>query len=235
MAVTEETYAEVSSQVSSVSLPGNGEPVRLRTRYTQRSYQLLKRGVDIAITLPVLVVLSPVFLVTSAIIVCSDGFPVIFRHRRIGKDGHSFYMFKFRTMVRNAEKVLAAHPELMEEYRKNYKIANDPRILRCGHFLRRTSIDELPQLFNVLRGEMSLVGPRPIVADELAMYGNQKGVYLEMKPGCAGLWQCSGRSETTYDERVEFDSTYFKTASVREDLRILARTFWAIVRRHGAV
>jgi hypothetical protein len=143
-------------------------------------------------------------------------------------------MLKFRSMVKNAEEVLKRDPVLYEEFKTNFKLKNDPRILPIGKFIRKTSLDELPQLINVLRGEMSIVGPRPIIEKELEMYRDKKDIYLSMKPGCAGLWQCSGRSETSYEERVALDEQYYVTASIRNDIKILVMTFLAILKKEGA-
>ncbi|RYG38400.1 sugar transferase [bacterium] len=208
--------------------------LKLRAKYSRSTYQFGKRVIDVAISLTVLVLLSPLLLLIMLGIVLSDGWPVVFAQRRVGQNGQVFRIFKFRSMVKNAEAVLAARPDLMEEYKRTFKIANDPRIFPLGRFMRKTSLDELPQLWNVVRGEMSLVGPRPIVEKELEMYGDQKDIYLAMKPGCAGLWQCSGRSDTTYDERVLLDEQYYRGASLRNDIKILAMTFLAIFRREGA-
>jgi exopolysaccharide production protein ExoY len=203
-------------------------------RYHGRRYQFAKRILDIVLSAAALFVLFPLFLAISIILLFVDGFPVVFRQTRIGKDGRLFEIHKFRTMVKNAEEVLRARPDLWEEYRITYKIQNDPRISKFGHFLRKSSLDELPQLFNVLIGDMTLVGPRPIVEPEIDMYGDQRSVYLAMKPGCAGLWQCMGRSATTYEERVELDREYYENASVWFDLVILSRTVLAICTGSGA-
>ncbi len=204
------------------------------SRYHRRSFQLFKRVADIVLSAAALLILFPVFLFIAFAIACSDGFPVAFKQKRIGQNGQPFEIYKFRTMVRNAEEVLRAHPELWEEYRTTYKIKNDPRISKLGNFLRKSSLDEFPQLFNVLIGNMSLVGPRPIVSTEIEKYGDQENVYTAMKPGCAGLWQCMGRSGTTYEERVEMDREYYENASTWFDLRILIRTAFAMVIGRGA-
>jgi exopolysaccharide production protein ExoY len=205
-----------------------------RIRYNQKPYQVGKRLFDILMSAALIVVLAPVLLLIAAAIALQDGFPVIFRQRRLGLYGRPFTIFKFRTMRKDAEEILRSRPDLMEEYRLTYKIKNDPRISKLGGFLRKTSLDELPQLFNVLMGAMSLVGPRPIVEPELSKYGENAELYLAMKPGCAGLWQCSGRSDTTYDERVALDREYYHRSSLRYDCTILSRTFLAVVQRRGA-
>lgn len=203
-------------------------------RYGRNSYMALKRVVDFTLATLGLLVLFPFFVVVAAMIYATDGRPIVFRQSRLGRHGKIFKVFKFRTMVNNAEEVLRRDPKLWEEFQTNFKLEHDPRITKIGAFLRKTSLDELPQLFNVVSGEMSLVGPRPIVPDELEKYGERKDVYLEMLPGCAGLWQCSGRSSTTYDERVDLDAEYYRKAGLRMDLWIMWRTFVAIVKRDGA-
>lgn len=223
-------------ELTSVKVASPEEMAHDRTfRCQQEFYQAVKRAMDISLATLFLIVLSPVFLLIAAAIAFQDGFPVVFKQKRVGKGGKPFQMYKFRTMVKNAEEVLRSRPDLMEEYRRTYKIQNDPRISKLGRFLRKTSLDELPQLFNVLKGDMSLVGPRPIVQDELEKYGDAKHLYLALKPGCAGLWQCSGRSDTSYTERVALDEQYFMRSSLRYDVGILCRTALAIVVCRGAI
>jgi Undecaprenyl-phosphate galactose phosphotransferase WbaP len=167
-----------------------------------------------------------------------EGQPVLFSHKRIGRNGRPFHCVKFRTMVRNAEHVLRhllnEHPELRDEWTKNFKLRNDPRITMTGRVLRLTSLDELPQLWNVLRGEMSLVGPRPIVRAELLRYGRNASRYLAVKPGLTGLWQVKGRNDTTYRRRVAMDKFYVQNQSVLLDIYILAATPAAVLKRNGA-
>ncbi len=203
-------------------------------RYMDRSYRIMKRLFDTGLALIGLLILFPVFLIISLMIVFSDGLPVIFKQRRLGENNKEFYIYKFRTMRRDAEQILKSNPALMEEYKRTFKIENDPRLLRFGKFLRSTSLDELPQLFNVVQGKMSLVGPRPIVPQEIEKYGKNENVYLAMKPGCAGLWQCSGRSDLSYEERVALDVEYFRTAKIRLDISILWRTVKSVLKREGA-
>lgn len=210
------------------------EEQRLSLKYHRRPYLAAKRAVDIIGSGSAIVVLFPVLFLISLAIAVTEGFPIVFKQKRVGKDGREFYIYKFRTMVKNAEEILRSRPELMEEYQRTYKITNDPRISKLGRILRKTSLDELPQLLNVLFGEMSLVGPRPIVPKELEKYGDMAWAYLLMKPGCAGLWQCSGRSDIGYDERVQLDITYYNRAGLRYDAWILFRTVFDILRCRGA-
>ena len=173
-----------------------------------------------------------------ALVVCLDGGPVLYGHRRIGPDGRKFRCWKFRTMAVNADQVLqqvlAENEVLRAEWESSFKLRNDPRITFVGRFLRAFSFDEFPQLFNVLRGEMSLVGPRPIVEAEIDRYGAKFAAYCACRPGITGLWQVRGRSDVSYESRVEFDSQYARTWSLWLDLQILLSTVVVIVRRHGA-
>jgi lipopolysaccharide/colanic/teichoic acid biosynthesis glycosyltransferase len=188
--------------------------------------------------LALLALLSPVILVVAVLVAQRDGAPVIFGHYRVGLHGRLFRCFKFRTMYRNSEEVLANllrhDPAARAEWERDQKLSNDPRITPIGQFLRRTSLDELPQLLNVLRGEMCLVGPRPITVAELTRYGRVRWDYLSVRPGLTGLWQVSGRNNTTYEERVAFDREYVDTRSPWLDLKILLKTVKVVVARDGA-
>jgi undecaprenyl-phosphate galactose phosphotransferase len=185
-----------------------------------------------------LMVLSPLMLAIAWRIWREDGAPVLFAHWRVGQKGRLFRCLKFRSMVRRADLVLAEvfekDPEAKEEWARDHKLRNDPRVLRIGHFLRKTSLDELPQLFNVLRGEMHLVGPRPVVVQEIPRYGEHKRHYFAVKPGMTGLWQVSGRNNLSYAQRVALDAHYVETRTLWMDLRILARTVSVLVTRDGA-
>jgi exopolysaccharide production protein ExoY len=167
-----------------------------------------------------------------------DGAPVLFGHYRVGRDGRLFRCLKFRTMYRESEQMLAdllaRDPAARAQWERDQKLADDPRITPVGHFLRRTSLDELPQLFNVLRGEMSLVGPRPITVGELTRYGRVRWHYLSVTPGITGLWQVSGRNETSYEQRVALDERYVERRSLGVDLWILLRTVKVVLTREGA-
>lgn len=208
--------------------------LQAKPRYAAPSYRFLKRTFDVLGSASLLLLLFPVFLIVTIVVALNDGFPVIFKQRRLGEGGKEFWMYKFRSMRKDAEEILRSRPDLMKEYQETFKIQNDPRLLKAGKFLRKSSLDELPQLVNVLKGEMSLVGPRPIVAKEIEKYGAHQSVYLAMKPGCAGLWQCSGRSELTYDERIEKDIEYYMHASFRRDFLVLWRTAVSVIKREGA-
>lgn len=199
---------------------------------------LAKRVLDLAASLVLIVGLIPLFaLIAIAIKLTSKG-PVFYSHLRHGRDGKVFRALKFRTMVAGADRVLAdylmAHIEDVPEWQRNQKLKNDPRITRVGKWLRRSSLDELPQLINVLIGQMSLVGPRPIIKEEIARYGRGYGLYTRVLPGLTGLWQVSGRNNTTYEERVAFDEYYVHNWSVWLDLYILVRTIKTVATAEGA-
>jgi undecaprenyl-phosphate galactose phosphotransferase len=190
------------------------------------------------LALSILVLLAPVMGVVAFLIWRRDGAPVLFAHYRVGHDGKLFRCMKFRTMYRDAERMLsellAKDPAARAEWQREQKLLRDPRVTPIGHFLRRTSLDELPQLFNVLRGEMSLVGPRPITVGELTRYGRVRWHYLSVRPGMTGLWQVSGRNNTSYDERVALDRRYVEERSVWMNLQILLKTVKVVVARDGA-
>jgi len=199
---------------------------------------LAKRTMDIAIALAALVVAAPFFLVVS-LLVRADGGPAFYAHNRVGRGGRIFGCLKFRSMVVDSqarlEALLASDPEAREEWETTRKLRRDPRVTRIGRFLRATSLDELPQLINVLRGEMAIVGPRPVTVPELdSYYGAAAAHYLTVRPGITGLWQVSGRSETSYDQRVALDVAYVSQPSLVADLRILLKTPVAVLSRRGA-
>jgi Undecaprenyl-phosphate galactose phosphotransferase WbaP len=185
-----------------------------------------------------LLLLSPVMLCLAAMIAKRDGAPVLFGHYRVGKDGRLFRCLKFRSMYRNSaemlNEILATDANARAEWERDQKLTDDPRITPVGHFLRKTSLDELPQLINVLRGEMSLVGPRPITVAELTRYGRVRWHYLSVRPGMTGLWQVSGRNNTTYPERVALDERYIDNQSLLGDISILFRTVKVVLFREGA-
>jgi Undecaprenyl-phosphate galactose phosphotransferase WbaP len=201
------------------------------------AYQVLKRAFDIAGALALGVVFSPLMLVI-VILMRRSGGPIMYRHRRVGRNGRVFECLKFRTMVPNADQVLRdlleEHPELKAEWLRDHKLRNDPRITALGRFLRRTSLDELPQLWNVWRGEMSLVGPRPVVREELMRYGRNLRIYLSAKPGITGLWQVMGRNDTDYRRRVAMDVCYVRNQNILLDVYILLKTTRVVLGGGGA-
>jgi lipopolysaccharide/colanic/teichoic acid biosynthesis glycosyltransferase len=198
----------------------------------------VKRCVDVSL----IVLTSPLLLATMGIVavmvMLSSPGPIFYSHRRIRKNGAFFSMWKFRTMCVNSAEVLEdylyEHPEARSEWNKTHKLRYDPRITPIGSFLRRYSLDELPQFWNVLTGHMSLVGPRPIVAAEVEKYADSFDCYCRVKPGLTGLWQVSGRSELTYDERVALDCEYVNRWSLRRDAKLLLKTFKVVLSQDGA-
>ena len=201
-------------------------------------YRVVKRFVDVFLVLFSLPLTMLAIGLVSAMVMLSSPGPIFYSHRRIRKHGAFFSMWKFRTMCVNSAEVLedylAKHPEARSEWNKTHKLRHDPRITPIGSFLRRYSLDELPQLWNVLTGQMSLVGPRPIVAAEVEKYGDYFGCYCRVKPGLTGLWQVSGRSELSYDARVALDCEYVNRWSLRKDIVILSKTFSSVVNQDGA-
>nr|WP_240453735.1 sugar transferase [Chachezhania antarctica] len=195
-----------------------------------------KRAADIVLCLTLLPVIAPVILMLW-LFVRRDGGPGFFGHRRIGQNGKVFRCWKIRTMVVDAETKLRDHlaknPAAAEEWERDRKLENDPRITKLGNFLRKSSLDELPQIWNVLRGDMSFVGPRPIVRSEMNKYGVYRNAYKTMKPGITGLWQVSGRNDISYDERIGLDLEYMQTVSFFKDLELVAKTGTAVLSRTG--
>jgi Undecaprenyl-phosphate galactose phosphotransferase WbaP len=196
-----------------------------------------KRVLDLVGALVLAVVFSPLMLAIS-VLMRKDSGSVIYKHRRVGRDGRMFECLKFRTMVPDADQVLRdlleQDPKLKAEWVRDHKLRRDPRVTRLGHFLRRTSLDELPQLWNVVRGEMSLVGPRPVIREELLRYGRNVGAYLAAKPGITGLWQVKGRNDTDYRRRVVLDTYYVCNHDVFLDCYILFRTIGVVLAGSGA-
>ena len=201
-------------------------------------YRVIKRSLDIGLVVLASPVLLLLFLAVAAAVRFSSPGPILFSHRRIRKHGAFFSMWKFRTMCVDSAQVLedylASDPAARAEWRQTHKLRHDPRVTRVGIFLRRYSLDELPQFWNVLQGTMSLVGPRPIVAAEVEKYGEYFSEYCKVKPGLTGLWQVSGRSEVTYEERVQLDCRYVRNWSLSSDITILARTLSSVVNQDGA-
>jgi Undecaprenyl-phosphate galactose phosphotransferase WbaP len=211
--------------------------LRVRNNLRRWPARLTKRLFDLFSAAFLLLVLSPLMLII-ALALKLEGGPVLFAHTRVGKNGKAFRCFKFRSMVPNAEdklqKLLQHNPALKAEWDKEHKLKDDPRISKLGAFLRRNSLDELPQLLNVLKSEMSLVGPRPIVREELQKYGIEKSYYLMVRPGMTGLWQVSGRNDVDYETRVYLDAWYVKNWSLWYDLAILFKTIKVVFAKRGA-
>ena len=199
---------------------------------------VFKRGFDIIGAAAGILLLSPLLLMLAMLVKFSDGGRVFYGHSRIGRNGKVFHCLKFRTMVENGDQVLAAHfaknPQSREEWLATRKLQNDPRVTRVGAVLRKLSLDELPQMFNILRGDMSIVGPRPVVKDELELYGAAADYYLKSRPGLTGLWQVSGRNDVSYSARVAFDRHYVENWSLVFDLKIIVKTVPAVFSSRGS-
>ncbi len=212
--------------------------LEVEDRLALRKNIITKRFFDVVCAVIGLILLSPFFLITAMLVRLSSRGPVFFGHTRVGQGGKPFKCYKFRTMVANAQEVLeellANDPEARAQWEAEFKLKNDPRITRIGGFLRKTSLDEFPQLWNVIRGDMSLVGPRPIVSDEVDLYGDKARYFFKVTPGITGLWQVSGRNDIDYDERVMLDEYYAKNWSLWLDIEILIRTFGVVLNRSGA-
>lgn len=208
-----------------------------QNRLSQPLPRLAKSTMDIVVALILLIVVLPVFVLLS-ILIMMDGGPVLFRQLRIGAGGKPFYCLKFRTMVVHADRVLqealARDPALAAEWQERRKLAKDPRVTRLGRILRQTSLDELPQLINVLRFDMSLVGPRPIVESEVSLYGDNIAQYYATRPGITGVWQVSGRSTTSYTRRVQLDAWYVNNWTFWQDIQVLMKTIPVVFGRKGA-
>jgi exopolysaccharide biosynthesis polyprenyl glycosylphosphotransferase len=209
--------------------------------------RILKRAFDLVASLLGLIILSPLFLLIALAIKLTDPGPVFYRHKRLSRSGQYISIFKFRTMKEKystgkgfSGKTDAdifrelGRPELVEEFAKEQKLKNDPRVSAVGSYLRRTSLDELPQLINILVGDISLVGPRPIVDAELEKYGVEQSKLFALRPGLTGLWQVSGRNDIGYDERVKLDIYYIENWSLGLDIKIILRTIWIVLTRRGA-
>lgn len=204
-------------------------------RFRKRSVyeRALKRIADLLGAFALVCLLSPVLVAVGVLVALSDRFPIIYRRRVVGTDGE-FDAYKFRTMCRNADAILEADPTLRDAFTQNFKLQSDPRVTRVGGWLRKYSLDELPQLFNVLKGQMSLVGPRMITAEELSKYGGYQSLLLMVKPGLTGYWQTRGRQDVSYEERVSMDVHYITNWTLGLDLRILLETPWKVLKGTGA-
>lgn len=202
------------------------------TRAKARKGPKYKRAFDLALVVPAMIFLLPVLALIALGLLIVDGRPIFFKHRRIGADGEPFDCLKFRTMRRNSGEILvhllATDPERAAEWKQCQKLTSDPRVHTLGKYLRITSADELPQMLNVLRGEMSVAGPRPVTEAELERYGAHVGYYLAMKPGITGAWQVSRRPGTSYEERVRLDIQYYHQRSLRTDIVIVIKTIGVV-------
>lgn len=199
-------------------------------------YRVIKRAFDFVVALIASVITIPVFLLIAIAIKVDSRGPVFFVHHRVGKDGKPLSLLKFRTMVVGAEEMIKNfNPEQEKEWQENFKLENDPRITRIGKFLRKTSLDELPQLYNILIGNLSFVGPRPVTKEEIEKYGENKVKVLSVTPGLTGWWACNGRSNIDYEERMKLELYYVDHASLSLDIKILFKTVGVIATHEGAI
>ena len=210
----------------------------VRSSLFRPANRVWKRLFDIAVALLLAIPAIPLAAGIALAIVLETRGPVFFVHTRLGKNCRPFRLWKFRSMRADAgailDRCLAQHPELRAEWRQTHKLKNDPRVTRVGRWLRRSSLDELPQLWNVLRGAMSMIGPRPIVAEEVPKYGSAVHLYERVQPGLTGLWQVSGRTDLSYRRRIDLDTEYIRHWTFALDLKILCQTVRVVLRGHGA-
>ena len=206
----------------------------VKTKISKKVYIKIKRVIDVILASVALILLSPLFAIIAIAIKIDSKGPVFFAHKRIGKNGKIIKLYKFRSMVINAELIKSFTPEQMREYKENYKLTNDPRITKVGKFLRKTSLDELPQLINIINGDLSIIGPRPVVADELEKYGVNKDKFLSVTPGLTGYWAANGRSNTTYEQRMEMELYYIDNLSLKMDIKVFFKTILSVLKKEGA-
>ena len=218
----------------STDFQSDGEMIEVRSGII---YRFIKRTFDFIISGLSLILLSPVFLLIAVLIKFDSKGKVFYKHKRIGKNGEYIYLYKFRSMYSDSkerlEKMLE-DPKIRKEWEENYKLDNDPRITKIGSILRKTSLDELPQLFNILVGDMSIVGPRPIIDDEIKKYGSNKDKLLSVTPGLTGWWACNGRSCTSYEDRMKLELYYVDHRSVLLDIKVIIKTAISVIKRDGA-
>lgn len=202
----------------------------------KKVYLAIKRLIDIIGSLIGIILLSPLYIIIAILIKFDSPGKVVFGHTRKGKGGKDIKVYKFRTMYSNANEIFESFtPEQKEEYYTNFKLDNDPRVTKLGGFLRKTSLDELPQLFNILKGDMTIIGPRPIVEKEVEKYGDKAEKLFSVVPGLGGYWQANGRSDTTYEERVEMDMYYIDHMCFTLDAKILFQTIFSVLKGEGAI
>lgn len=201
-----------------------------------RLYSVTKKSMDLILSFIGLILLIPVFLILAILVKLDSKGPVFYAHTRKGKNRSDIKIYKFRTMYSNSDEIFESFSdEQKEEYYKNFKLDNDQRVTKVGDFLRRTSLDEIPQLINVLKGDLSLVGPRPIVEKEICKYGQYADKLFSVIPGITGYWQSHGRSDTSYDERIEMDMYYIDNRSILLDIKIMFKTVISVIKKEGAV
>ena len=224
---------ETTENIETTSLRTQSD---VKTKISKKVYIKIKRVIDVILASVALILLSPLFAIIAIAIKIDSKGPVFFAHKRIGKNGKIIKLYKFRSMVINAEELIKSFtPEQMREYKENYKLTNDPRITKVGKFLRKTSLDELPQLINIINGDLSIIGPRPVVADELEKYGVNKDKFLSVTPGLTGYWAANGRSNTTYEQRMEMELYYIDNLSLKMDIKVFFKTILSFLKKEGAI
>lgn len=200
-----------------------------------KAYDILKRFIDIIIGTIGLIVCIPIFIIIGIAIKIDSKGPVFFKHKRIGKHGKKLEIYKFRTMIENAEEAMKNFTEEQKkEFTENFKLENDPRVTRVGKILRKTSLDELPQIINILKGEMSIIGPRPVVRSELEKYGSNQDKFLSVAPGLTGNWAANGRSDVSYEERMALELDYIENRNLILDMKIFFKTIGSVLKGRGA-
>lgn len=223
---------ETTENIETTSLRTQSD---VKTKISKKVYIKIKRVIDVILASVALILLSPLFAIIAIAIKIDSKGPVFFAHKRIGKNGKIIKLYKFRSMVINAEELIKSFtPEQMREYKENYKLTNDPRITKVGKFLRKTSLDELPQLINIINGDLSIIGPRPVVAYELEKYGVNKDKFLSVTPGLTGYWAANGRSNTTYEQRMEMELYYIDNLSLKMDIKVFFKTILSVLKKEGA-
>ena len=223
---------ETTENIETTSLRTQSD---VKTKISKKVYIKIKRVIDVILASVALILLSPLFAIIAIAIKIDSKGPVFFAHKRIGKNGKIIKLYKFRSMVINAEELIKSFtPEQMREYKENYKLTNDPRITKVGKFLRKTSLDELPQLINIINGDLSIIGPRPVVADELEKYEVNKDKFLSVTPGLTGYWAANGRSNTTYEQRMEMELYYIDNLSLKMDIKVFFKTILSVLKKEGA-
>lgn len=230
----DEVMSDVIQETAMFNGPIANEGINEKEK--KSTYIYIKRVIDTILASIALILLSPIFLIIAIAIKLESEGPVFFLHKRIGKNGKTIKIYKFRSMVMNAEELIKTFtPEQMKEYKENYKLTNDPRITKVGKFLRKTSLDELPQLINIIKGDLAIIGPRPVVADELKKYGPNTEKFLSVTPGLTGYWAANGRSCTTYEQRMEMELYYVDNLSFKMDVKVFFKTIEAVIKREGAI
>lgn len=221
----------------SIGLDTQEKEATLVRKKTKFLYHFIKRLFDILVSGLSLIIFSPVFLLIAILIKIDSKGKAFYKHKRIGKNGEVIYLYKFRSMYSDSkerlEKMLQ-NPEIRKGWEENFKLENDPRITKVGRMLRKTSLDELPQLLNILRGDMSIVGPRPVIENELEKYGEEKEKFLSVTPGLTGWWACNGRSCTSYEDRKKLELYYVEHRGIILDLKIMFKTFISVIKGNGA-